>query len=73
DYFLRVASSNYKRPDGKSVPTVRDVIAEVDQSGVVVDEWRLFDSLDLYGDVIMKALDQGAVCLNIDATQSGHT
>ncbi|MDI8083831.1 aryl-sulfate sulfotransferase, partial [Salmonella enterica subsp. enterica serovar Kentucky] len=42
-YFLRVASSNYKRPDGKNVRTVRDVIAEVDQNGVVVDEWRLFD------------------------------
>lgn len=72
-YFLRVASSNYKRPDGKNVRTVRDVIAEVDQNGVVVDEWRLFDILDPYRDVIMKTLDQGAVCLNIDASQSGHT
>ncbi|SUH11995.1 arylsulfate sulfotransferase [Salmonella enterica subsp. enterica] len=61
-YFLRVASSNYKRPDGKNVRTVRDVIAEVDQNGVVVDEWRLFDILDPYRDVIMKTLDQGAVC-----------
>ncbi|MDI5811331.1 aryl-sulfate sulfotransferase, partial [Salmonella enterica subsp. enterica serovar Anatum] len=41
--------------------TVRDVIAEVDQNGVVVDEWRLFDILDPYRDVIMKTLDQGAV------------
>lgn len=52
---------------------MRDVIAEVDQNGVVVDEWRLFDILDPYRDVIMKTLDQGAVCLNIDASQSGHT
>ncbi|MDV2059197.1 aryl-sulfate sulfotransferase [Salmonella enterica] len=72
-YFLRVASSNLKRADGKNVRTVRDVIAEVDENGVVVDEWRLFDILDPYRDVVMKTLDQGAVCLNIDASQSGHT
>ena len=45
-YFLRVASSNYLRPDGKHVRTVRDVIAEVDVNGVVADEWRLADILD---------------------------
>lgn len=72
-YFLRVASSNHKRADGKNVRTVRDVIAEVDQNGVVVDEWRLFDILDPYRDVVMKTLDQGAVCLNIDASKAGHT
>lgn len=72
-YFLRVASSDYKRLDGKNVRTVRDVIAEVDQNGVVVDEWRLFDILDPWRDVVMKTLDQGAVCLNIDASQAGHT
>ena len=37
-YFLRVASSNYKRPDGKNVRTVRDVILEVDENGNAVDE-----------------------------------
>ncbi len=32
-YFLRVASSNYKRPDGKNVRTKKcDVIAEVDRT-----------------------------------------
>ncbi len=73
NYFLRVASANYKRADGKNVHTVRDVIAEVDQNGQVVDEWRLMDILDPYRDNVLKVLDQGAVCLNIDATQAGKT
>ena len=73
-YFLRVASSNQKRLDGKNVRTVRDVIIEVDpQSGKVLDEWKLYTILDPYRDINMKVLDQGAVCLNIDATQAGHT
>ena len=72
-YLVRVASSDVKRPDGKHVRTVRDVIIEVDENGVVVDEWRLFDILDPYRDVVLKALDQGAVCLNIDASKAGQT
>ena len=72
-YFLRVASSNYKRPDGKNVRTVRDVILEVDENGNAVDEWRLFEILDPYRENVIKVLDQGAVCLNIDASQAGHT
>ncbi len=72
-YFIRVASSNYKRPDGKNVRTVRDVIIEVDENGKVIDDWRLFEILDPYRDTNVKVLDQGAVCLNIDASQSGHT
>ena len=72
-YFLRVASSNWKRADGKNVRTVRDVIAEVDQNGTVVDEWRLAEILDPYRDNVMKVLDQGAVCLNSDASQAGKT
>ncbi|TSK05061.1 MAG: aryl-sulfate sulfotransferase [Geobacter sp.] len=74
NYFLRVASSNLKRADGRNVRTVRDVIIEVEPStGFVKDEWRLFDILDPYRDVNMKVLDQGAVCLNIDASKAGHT
>ena len=46
NYLLRVASSDYKRPDGKNVRTVRDVIVELSPEGKVVDEWRLFDILD---------------------------
>lgn len=72
-YLLRVASSDLRRIDQRRVRTVRDVIIEVDQSGRVVDEWRLFDILDPYRSNIIKALDQGAVCLNIDASQAGKT
>ena len=71
--FLRVASADLRRPDGKRVHTVRDVIAEVDADGRAVDEFRLFEILDPYRDNVIKALDQGAVCLNIDASQAGKT
>ena len=72
-YFLRVSSADYRRPDGKRVHTVRDVILEVDQNGCAVDDFRLFDILDPYRSDVIKALDQGAVCLNIDPSKSGHT
>ena len=49
------------------------MIAEVDQNGNVVDDFRLFEILDPYRDVVIKTLDQGAVCLNIDASQAGKT
>lgn len=71
NYLLRVASSDYKRPDGKNVRTVRDIIVELSPEGKVVDEWRLFDILDPYRDIVIKSLDQGAVCLNLDASQAG--
>lgn len=72
-YFLRVASANYKRPDGKNVRTVRDVIVELDRDGNVIDDFRLYEILDPYRDVVLKTLDQGAVCINIDASKAGHT
>ena len=72
-YFLRVSSADYRRPDGKRVHTVRDVIAEIDQTGRVVDQFNLWDILDPYRDNVLKALDQGAVCLHLDATKVGHT
>lgn len=53
--------------------TVRDVVIEVDQNGGVVDEWRLMEILDPYRDTVLKVLDQGAVCLNIDASKAGQT
>ncbi len=71
--FIRAASSDLRRPDGKRVHTVRDVIVEVDENGQVFDEWRLWEIMDPYRDNVMKVLDQGAVCLNIDASQSGKT
>lgn len=72
-YFLRVASSNLKRSDGRHVRTVRDMIIEVDCDGNVIDEWRLWDILDPYRDTAIKALDQGAVCLNLDPKLAGQT
>ncbi|SUX09285.1 arylsulfotransferase [Campylobacter sputorum subsp. bubulus] len=50
NFFLRAASFNVKRPDGKNVHTVRDVIVEVDANGNVVDDWRLYEILDPYRD-----------------------
>lgn len=73
NYFLRVAAAAYARPDGKTVRTVRDVIVEVDESGNVVDDWRLWEILDSYRDNVIKTMDQGAVCLNIDFSKEGQT
>lgn len=71
--FLRVASADHRRADNKRVHTVRDVILELDANGKVVDEWRLWEILDPHRSNVMKVLDQGAVCLNIDATKAGQT
>ncbi|EAC1839238.1 aryl-sulfate sulfotransferase [Campylobacter lari] len=73
NYLLRVALASVKRPDGKNVRSVRDVIVEVDKNGNVVDEWRLFEILDPYRANIIKVLDQGAVCLNVDVSKAGKT
>lgn len=72
-YFLRVGSSNLKRLDGRNVRTVRDLIIEVNEAGVVVDQWRLWEILDPYRATAIKALDQGAVCLNVDNKLAGKT
>lgn len=71
--YLRVASANTLRPDGKHVRAVRDTIVEVDENGNVVGDWRLYEILDPYRSTIIKALDQGVVCLNIDASKAGKT
>ena len=73
NYLLRVASNDVKRADGRNVRTVRDVIVEVNPEGRVVDEWRLWKILDPYRDIVIKSLDQGAVCLNLDANAAGKT
>ncbi|HEA8110024.1 aryl-sulfate sulfotransferase [Campylobacter lari] len=73
NYLLRVALASVKRPDGKNVRSVRDVIVEVDKNGNVVDEWRLFEILDPYRANIIKVLDQGAVCLNVDVSKADKT
>ena len=72
--FLRVGSSDLRRADNTHVRTVRDVIIEVDsESGNVVDEWRLFEILDPQRNIVLKSIDQGAVCLNVDLSKSGQT
>ena len=71
--FLRVGSADYRRADGRRVHTVRDVIVEIDQDGRVVDDFRLMEILDPYRDNVIKTIDQGAVCLNIDASKAGQT
>ena len=72
-YLLRVASFDHRRADNKRVHTVRDVIAEIDADGRVVDEFKLYEILDPYRSNVIKVLDQGAVCLNIDASKAGQT
>ncbi len=71
--FMRVANANYKRLDGKNVRTVRDVIVELDENGNAVDDWRLYEILDPYRSDVLKVLDKGAVCLNIDAKLAGQS
>lgn len=73
NYFLRVASADLRRADDSHVRTVRDVIIEVTPDGEVADEWRLFDILDPNRNIVVKSIDQGAVCLNVDVSQSGKT
>ncbi len=73
NFLLRVASNDTKRTDGRNVRTVRDVIIEVSPDGRVLDEWKLWEILDPYRDIVIKSLDQGAVCLNLDADAAGKT
>ncbi|WP_238786872.1 aryl-sulfate sulfotransferase [Ferrimonas lipolytica] len=72
NFFIRVASKDYKAPNGKLVNTIRDQIIEVDPNGKLVDHWDLADILDPNREAALLSLDAGAVCLNIDVEQSGH-
>ena len=72
-YLIRAAAADYLRRDGKHVHTVRDHILEVNQAGDVIDVWDLNAIMDPYRDNLLKALDQGAVCLNVDAEKKGET
>ncbi|MDI5349455.1 hypothetical protein MJL48_31830, partial [Salmonella enterica subsp. enterica serovar Kentucky] len=42
-----------------------------DQNGDTVDYWDLPKILDPYRDDVILAMDQGAVCLSVDAEHSG--
>ncbi|MDU6430693.1 MAG: aryl-sulfate sulfotransferase, partial [Sutterella wadsworthensis] len=72
-YLIRVSDANYRRADGRNVRTVRDVIIEVNEAGEVLDDWNLNNILDPYRSTVIKTLDQGAVCLNIDVDKAGKT
>ncbi|WOT05487.1 aryl-sulfate sulfotransferase [Shewanella youngdeokensis] len=71
--LMRVGKKDYKNDIGDVVDTVRDTVIEVDQNGSVVEEWMLAEILDPYRDITILALDQSAVCLNVDLTKQGHT
>ncbi|WP_169307043.1 aryl-sulfate sulfotransferase [Ferrimonas sediminicola] len=72
-YLLRVAKDNYLREDGKRVKSVRDHIIEVDQTGNVVHVWDFNKIFDNMRDDLLKGLDSGAVCLNVDESHAGET
>ncbi|EOI6919838.1 aryl-sulfate sulfotransferase [Campylobacter jejuni] len=42
--------------DSKHVRTVCDTIIEVDEDGNVVDDWRLYEILDPYIEVLLSKL-----------------
>lgn len=71
--LLRAAKYRYHRPDGQVVQTVRDIIIEVDRSGNVIDEWDLNTILDPTRDALIKNLDLGAVCMNVDLDAQGQS
>lgn len=71
--LLRAAKYRYHRPDGQVVQTVRDFILEVDRSGNVIDEWDLNTILDPTRDDLIKNLDLGAVCMNVDLDAQGQS
>ncbi len=69
--IIRVGKKDYLREDGKMVHTLKDHIVEMDSTGQVVHIWDLAKSMDPYRDVLLKALDQRAVCLSVDE-HAGH-
>ena len=69
--LLRAAKYRYHRPDGQIVQSVLDFIIEVDRSGNVIDEWDLNTILDPTRDALIKNLDLGAVCMNVDLDAQG--
>ena len=71
--LLRVGKKDYIRPDGNVVNSIRDHIIEVDQIGEVIDVWDLPQILDPMRDDLLRALDQGAVCVEIDQSKQGKT
>lgn len=70
-FLLRVAKRDYNIPGTKDVRnTVRDHIIEIDEAGRVLDEWDLNEifGINTWRKELIIALDQKAVCLNVDMT-----
>uniref|UniRef100_UPI000760C365 aryl-sulfate sulfotransferase n=1 Tax=Pseudomonas sp. NBRC 111140 TaxID=1661055 RepID=UPI000760C365 len=62
-YLLRVGTSDYRRPDGKRVRSIRDHIIEVSEAGDVLDFWDLNQILDPYRGDLLETLGKAAIQL----------
>ncbi|QIZ78132.1 aryl-sulfate sulfotransferase [Ferrimonas lipolytica] len=71
--LIRAGKANYKREDGQHVHTVRDQVIEIDRQGNLIEAWDFNKILDPLRDDLLGALDQGAVCLNVDLNHVGET
>ncbi|QIZ78041.1 aryl-sulfate sulfotransferase [Ferrimonas lipolytica] len=71
--LVRAAKANYVNKAGDTVHTLRDHILELDESGHLVDVWNIGTIMDPFRDALMKALDIGAVCVNVDMDHVGKT
>ncbi|WP_064791721.1 aryl-sulfate sulfotransferase [Shewanella woodyi] len=71
--LLRVGKKDYLTKEGLKLDTVRDHVIEVDSNGDVVKVWDFNKILDPLRDTVLKSLDMGAVCLNVDVKEAGKT
>ncbi|MWK59882.1 aryl sulfotransferase, partial [Pseudomonas otitidis] len=62
-YLLRVGTSDYRRPDGKRVRSIRDHIIEVSEAGDVLEFWDLNQILDPYRGELLETLGKAALQL----------
>ncbi|MGA4637997.1 aryl-sulfate sulfotransferase [Pseudomonas solani] len=62
-YLLRVGTSDYRRPDGKRVRSIRDHIIEVSEAGDVLEFWDLNQILDPYRGELLETLGKAAIQL----------
>jgi len=73
--LLRVGKKDYNIPGTQDVRhTVRDHIIEVDEAGKIVEEWDLNEIMgkNVWRKDLIVALDQKAVCLNVDMNAAQH-
>ncbi|WP_035387329.1 aryl-sulfate sulfotransferase [Ferrimonas senticii] len=70
--LVRVAKEDYPLDNGRLVTTVRDIVIEMTPSGQVVEEWDMNKILDPFRDAMLIAMDQGAVCMNVNVDKAGE-